>query len=119
MDCLILRGIRGYGYTGVLSEEQRLGQWFEVDLRIYMDLSLAGYSDDLCDTLHYGPLIAQVQDLLRNARFALIERLATAIADLVLGYPMVEKVEVCLIKKPPIPDFAGQVQVEITRFKRN
>lgn len=116
-DCLHLRGIRGYGYTGALPEEQILGQWFEVDLQIYLDLGVAGQSDVLTDTLHYGPLIAQIQEIIRRSHYALVERLATVIADAVLAYPMVEQVKVCLIKKPPIPDFSGQIQVEILRSK--
>jgi 7,8-dihydroneopterin aldolase/epimerase/oxygenase len=116
-DCLHLRGIRGYGYTGALPEEQTLGQWFEVDLKIYLDLKTAGQSDVLADTLHYGPLIAQIQDIIRRSHYSLVERLATVIAEAVLAYPMVEQVQVCLVKQPPIPDFSGQIQVEILRSK--
>jgi 7,8-dihydroneopterin aldolase/epimerase/oxygenase len=117
VDCLHLRGIRGYGYTGALPEEQVLGQWFEVNLQIYLDLKPSGQSDVLADTLHYGPLIAQIQDIIRRSHYNLVERLATVIADTVLAYPIVEQVHVCLIKHPPIPDFGGQIQVEILRSK--
>jgi 7,8-dihydroneopterin aldolase/epimerase/oxygenase len=116
-DCLHVQGIRGYGYTGALPEEKTLGQWFEVSLQIYLDLRTAGQSDVLADTLHYGPLIAQVQDIIRRSHFNLVERLATVIADAVLAYPAVAQVKVCLIKKPPIPEFSGQIQVEILRAK--
>jgi 7,8-dihydroneopterin aldolase/epimerase/oxygenase len=117
-DCLHLKGIRGYGYTGVFSEEKILGQWFEADLHIDLDLSQSGRSDDLSDTLHYGEVITQVQDIIRQSRFDLIERLATVIADAVLAYPQVQQVKVCLTKiTPPIPDFSGQVQVELVRSK--
>jgi 7,8-dihydroneopterin aldolase/epimerase/oxygenase len=117
LDCLHLKGIRGYGYTGVLPEEQVLGQWFEVNLQIYLDLNPSGQSDVLADTLHYGPLIAQIQEIIRRSHYNLVERLATVIADAVLEYPIVEQVHVCLIKQPPIPDFGGQIQVEILRSK--
>jgi 7,8-dihydroneopterin aldolase/epimerase/oxygenase len=117
-DCLCLKGIRGYGYTGVFSEEKFLGQWFETDLHINLDLRQAGQSDDLSDTLHYGEVITQVQDILSRSHFDLIERLATVIAEAVLAYPQVQQVKVCLTKvTPPIPDFSGQVQVEIVRSK--
>jgi 7,8-dihydroneopterin aldolase/epimerase/oxygenase len=117
LDCLHLKRIRGYGYTGVLPEEQVLGQWFEVNLQIYLDLNPSGQSDVLADTLHYGPLIAQIQEIIRRSHYNLVERLATVIADAVLEYPIVEQVHVCLIKQPPIPDFGGQIQVEILRSK--
>ncbi len=38
-DALHLRGLRAYGYTGLLPEEQRLGQWFEVELTLWLDLA--------------------------------------------------------------------------------
>jgi 7,8-dihydroneopterin aldolase/epimerase/oxygenase len=117
-DCLYLKGIRGYGYTGVLPEEKVLGQWFEADLQIRLDLKPSGQSDDLSDTLHYGEVVKQVQDILRRSRFDLIERLATVIAEAVLAYPQVQQVKVCLTKAtPPIPDFSGRIQVELVRSK--
>jgi 7,8-dihydroneopterin aldolase/epimerase/oxygenase len=117
-DCLHLKGIRGYGYTGVLPEEQVLGQWFEVDLQIYLDLRRSGETDCLSDTLHYGELVKQVQEILQQSRVALIERLTTVIAEAVLAYPQVQRVRVRLTKvSPPIPNFAGQVQVELVREK--
>lgn len=44
-DCIHLQGIRAYGYTGVLPAEQTLGQWFEVNVSLWVDLALAGKSD--------------------------------------------------------------------------
>jgi 7,8-dihydroneopterin aldolase/epimerase/oxygenase len=117
-DWLHIKGIRGFGYTGVFSEEKVLGQWFETDLHINLDLSQSGQSDDLLDTLHYGEVVTQVQAILRESHFDLIERLATVIAEAVLTYPQVQQVKVCLTKvTPPIPDFSGQVQVELVRSK--
>jgi len=115
MDCICLSGIRSYGYTGVLPEEQVLGQWFEVNLTLWLDLSAAGLSDRLEDTLDYREVIAAVQQLIKTTKFNLLERLATAIADQVLNYP-VAQVQVRLTKlAAAIPDFAGRVTVELTR----
>ncbi|HEY9813013.1 MAG TPA: dihydroneopterin aldolase, partial [Candidatus Sericytochromatia bacterium] len=58
MDCIHLTKIRCYGYTGFLPEEQILGQWFEVDLSLWLDLSQAGKSDAIADTLDYRSVIA-------------------------------------------------------------
>jgi 7,8-dihydroneopterin aldolase/epimerase/oxygenase len=119
-DWLHIKGIRGFGYTGVFSEEKVLGQWFETDLHINLDLSQSGQSDDLSDTLHYVEVVTQVQAILRQSHFDLIERLATVIAEAVLVYPQVQQVKVCLTKvTPPIPDFSGQVQVELVRSKES
>lgn len=116
MDCIHLTGIRCYGYTGYLPEEQVLGQRFEVDLTLWLDLAAAGRSDAIEDTLDYRNAIATVQKLVETAKFALIERLATAIADAVLQSKRVKQVRVRLTKlAAPIPNFTGQISIEITR----
>ncbi|HEY9734659.1 MAG TPA: dihydroneopterin aldolase, partial [Trichocoleus sp.] len=49
-DHIHVTGIRAYGYIGALPEENVLGQWFEVDLTLWLDLAPAGESDDLTQT---------------------------------------------------------------------
>ncbi len=123
MDVIRLKGIRSYGYTGALAEEQVLGQWFEVQVVLWLDLSTAGSSDRLMDTLDYGQVVMMVQQLVKTSKFALVERLATAIADTILDQNSpsgisIQQVQVCLTKlAAPIPDFSGEVTVEITRSR--
>jgi 7,8-dihydroneopterin aldolase/epimerase/oxygenase len=117
MDTIQLTGIRGYGYTGYLPEEQTLGQWFEVDATLWVDLSQAGKSDNIADTVDYRQTIAIVQDTIRNAKFALVEKLADAIVTSILEkQSLVNQVKIKLTKlAPPIPDFGGQITIEIIR----
>ncbi len=120
MDVIRLTGIRAYGYTGALPEEQVLGQWFEVAVCLWVDLSLPGQSDRLSDTLDYRVIIQTVQHLIKTAKYSLLERLATAIAEAILeAYPgplAISQVQVSLTKlAAPIPDFTGQVTIELTR----
>ncbi len=116
MDCIEVTGIRCYGYVGYLPEEQVLGQWFEVDLTLWMDLTAAGRSDDISDTLDYRRAIATVKDLVKTSKFALVEKLASTIADAILKLDRVQQVRVRLIKcAAPIPDFDGKIVIDITR----
>ena len=118
MDVIQLTGIRCYGYTGYLPEEQVLGQWFEVDLRIWLDLSSAGKSDRIEDTLDYRGIIISIKEIISTAKFALVEKLAEAIITHVLAEDMVEQVELKLHKPgAPIPDFGGKITIELTRQK--
>ncbi len=118
MDCIHLTQIRGYGYTGALPEEQVLGQWFEVDLTLWLDLATAGNSDRLSDTLNYCDVIEVTQRLIKTSRFNLLEKLATAIAQSVLQFDQVAQVQVKLTKPAaPIPDFGGRIAIEIMRKK--
>lgn len=116
MDSIQVSGIRAYGYVGYLPEEKVLGQWFEVDLTLWVDLSAAGISDDLTDTVDYREAIAIVKEQITTAKFDLVEKLVSAIADKILSLEKVSQVQVKLSKPAaPIPDFNGRITLDIIR----
>lgn len=120
MDSIHLTGIRAYGYTGFLPEEQVLGQWFEVDVRLWLDLATAGDTDAIADTLDYRSVISLIQHLIKTSKFALVEKLANAIANAILQESdRVTQVQVILSKPAaPIPDFSGKISIELTRTQQ-
>ncbi|MFM7407720.1 MAG: dihydroneopterin aldolase [Cuspidothrix sp.] len=117
MDCIHLTGIRCYGFTGFLPEEQVLGQWFEVDVKLWVDLFQASQTDNIEDTIDYRRTIALIQNLVKTSKFALVERLAGAIADSILeDSATINQVQVILSKPAaPIPDFTGKISIELVR----
>ncbi|AFZ53283.1 dihydroneopterin aldolase [Cyanobacterium aponinum UTEX 3222] len=118
MDAIEVKGIRSYGYTGLFPEERSLGQWFEVDLTLWVDLQPSAKSDDIKDTLDYRQAITIVKHIIKTAKFALVEKLAEVIAQDLLEMEKVNQVRVKLSKpNPPIPDFEGSITIDITRSK--
>lgn len=118
LDAIEITGIRCYGYTGYFPEEQVLGQWFEVDLTIWMDLSLTGSDDRLENTLNYADVVERVTSLLETSRVKTIERLNAIIIEAVLAFAPVRKVHSRLVKvSPPIPRFGGRIAIAMTRAK--
>ena len=118
MDVIQLTGIRCYGYTGYLQEERFLGQWFEVDLSMTVDLAAAGQSDRIEDTLDYRSVITAVKEIISLSKFDLVEKLAETIIATVLSFDKVQQVELKLHKPgAPIPDFSGKITIELTRSK--
>jgi dihydroneopterin aldolase len=117
LDAISLTGIKAYGYTGALPEENVLGQWFEAEITLYMDLVNASQSDHLADTCDYRQIVATTQKIIQEQQFQLIERLAGEIATATLTADQrLHQVRVKITKlAPPMPDFSGQVSVEITR----
>ncbi|MGC9503784.1 dihydroneopterin aldolase [Baaleninema sp.] len=116
MDCIQISNLRCYGYTGFLPEEQVLGQWWELDLTLWVDLAAAGKSDRIEDTLDYRGAIESIQNIIKTQKYALIERLAEVIAEELLNSDRLERVRVRLTKPAaPIPDFSGRITVDITR----
>ena len=117
MDSIDIANIRCYGYTGLLPEEKKLGQWFSVDLIISFDLEPVGHSDELSKTVDYRLAIAAVKKLIKEEGFDLIESLAEAIANKILEFERVQQVRVRLTKEAaPIPDFDGSITIDITRY---
>lgn len=118
LDAIEILGIRAYGYTGFLAEERVLGQWFELDLSIWLDLSITGDDDELANSLDYAVVVERATSLLETCRYNTLERLNTVILEAVLALPPVQRVRSRLVKvAPPIPRFAGRIAVVMTRAK--
>ncbi len=103
MDRIVMKGMSFYGRHGVLPQERELGQTFEVDLEMFLDLDPAGASDDPGLTVSYADVFDLVEEVVTGRPFNLIEAVARRIACLVLErFSPVEKVAVT-VKKPSAP----------------
>lgn len=118
LDRITLTGIESYGHHGVLPHERRDGQTFRADVTVGLDLSAAGRTDDLTDTVDYGVLARQVSDDIAGEPLDLIEALAERIARTCLGDARVQAVTVTVHKpEAPIPVPFGDTSVTITRVR--
>lgn len=115
-DRILLRGVRVMAYCGVLEEEQARRQPFEINAEIVADLRAAGASDDLADTINYGALGDDIAELVETQRFALLEKFAQHVADLLLADPRATEVVVEILKlRPPMAQDLAASGVRITR----
>lgn len=115
-DRITLRGMRFMGRHGVTVEERAEAQPFEVDLALVLDLSHAAASDNLADTVDYAAAFTVAHRIVEGRSFQLLEALAGAIAEGVLGALPVEEVEVRVRKpKAPLPGAFETVEVRIRR----
>ena len=114
----MLRGLRVVGTHGVLPEEKRRAQPFEVDLELHVDLAPAGASDRLEDTVDYaGVADAAAAVVAGPSSYDLLEALAGAVASAALATdPRVTAVTVDLRKlQPPLALDIATVGVRVTR----
>lgn len=117
-DRIELRGLRVLGLCGLLPEELSRVQPLEVDLDVMADLSRAGQTDDVEDTIDYGALCAMAERIIRAERFDLLEALARRLAEAVMGDERVEAVTVAVRKlRPPVPHQLDTCGVRITRTR--
>ncbi len=120
MDKIILNGMVFYGFHGMSAAEQELGQRFVVDLEVYLDLSAAGTSDSLDDTVSYTLLYKKVKEIMEGPSRKLLENAAETIARQVLDDSDIDAVRVT-IKKPEVPmkgSVLAYAAVEIFRDRK-
>ena len=80
-DRIVLEDMRFYGFHGVNPEERVQGQEYLVDLAVEMDLSLAGRSDRLEDTVSYAHIFRTVKDVMEGEPRNLLEAAAQSITE--------------------------------------
>lgn len=121
MDRLVLRGMVFSGRHGVMAWERQVGQPFEVDVRLGLDLRQAGRTDALRHTVHYGEVYERVRRRVEGEPVRLIETVAERIAgDLLNAYPQVAFVEVRVKKtQAPVGGPIRYAAVELTRTRES
>ncbi|MGE4273893.1 MAG: dihydroneopterin aldolase [Desulfitobacterium sp.] len=118
-DRIGLRGLKFYGFHGVLNEENSLGQIFIVDIDLFADLSIAGRSDQVEDTISYAEVYTRIKTIVKKERYQLIEKLAERIAEVVLAEFACEGVSVTVHKpQAPMQGIFDDAFVEIYREKK-
>jgi 7,8-dihydroneopterin aldolase/epimerase/oxygenase len=101
-DKIILNNMVFRGRHGVHPAERELGQRFEVDVELGLDLTRPMASDLLQDTIDYSRAYAIVREEAEGHHYQLIEALAGAIVRRLLAELAVTSVLV-RVRKPQVP----------------
>ena len=117
MDRITLSSMRYEGLIGVTGEERSFPQMLEVDLVVEADLSAAAASDQLAETIDYGPLVNLTQRTVEGGSFELLEGLAGSLADGVLGAAPKAMAVIVRVRKLAVPMDVSMdhAEVEIRR----
>ena len=76
-DCLIgLEGLRLQASIGIYAHELAAPQPLDIDLRLAIDGTLAGRSDDIRHTVDYDQVVSTLEELLASRHFNLLEHLS-------------------------------------------
>jgi dihydroneopterin aldolase len=119
-DRITVRGLRLEGRVGVPDEERATPQLLEIDVELEVDLDAAARSDELADTVDYGPLIELCRRTLDRGEFKLLEGLAGTLVDRVLDAAPRASAATIRVRKLAVRvdadvDFA-EVELRRTRF---
>lgn len=110
-----MEGLRFHAYHGVMPQEQAVGSFFTVDVRLTLPLERAAITDDLADTVSY----ATVHEIIKHEMSIpsrLLEHVCRRIASaLGTAFPQVETITINLSKEnPPMGADVQKVGIEMT-----
>lgn len=117
MDKITIKDLEIYANHGVFPEENALGQKFLVTAVLHTSTRLAGLTDELTASVHYGEVSHLIQKIVTENTWKLLEKIAEETASaILLSYPLVSQADIT-IKKPwaPIGLPLDTVSVEISR----
>jgi dihydroneopterin aldolase len=99
-----IKGLRVYGYHGVMEHEREEGQYFIIDATITVDAERASATDDIANTVSYAEIASLISENVRNNPVNLLETLTQRLADEVLfaASPWAKKVKIT-VSKPDAP----------------
>ena len=116
MDRIHIQDLSLRCVIGVLPEERREKQDVVLNVTLFVDLTRAGDTDSLADTVDYKSLKGRIRTLVEDSCFSLVEKLASEVAGVCLADPRVARVAV-RVDKPGALRFARSVAVEIERSR--
>ena len=115
---IFISGIECYGFHGLTEAEQELGNRFQIDISLEVDISAPAASDRITDAVDYRQIHAVVVDWIEKRRFKLLEAMAEGLAVEILTRFPVESVTLRLKKLAPrLPGIVADVGVEVTLRK--
>ena len=100
---IVIEGLRIFARHGVLEQERRVGNEFELDIRLDFDASRAMDSDDVNHTVNYARVIDIVNSAMANPA-NLLEHAAANIRNEILNeFPQITSGKIALYKiHPPL-----------------
>jgi 7,8-dihydroneopterin aldolase/epimerase/oxygenase len=103
MDTIFISELKVKTKLGVPEWERMTPQTIILDIEIGYDLSTAGKSDAIADTIDYGGVVARIQTTLKEHSFQLVEALAEHVCQLILKEFKAESVKVKVAKPAILP----------------
>jgi FolB domain-containing protein len=115
MDKIIIKDALFLGSIGITKKERSKKQEILIDLEICLDLTKAGETDDLSNTLDYVTIVNQIQLMIDDHSYNLIEALAAKIIKGLMLFDIISAI--VKVKKPSAIPNVGYTSVSLFKEK--
>ncbi|MEM8839784.1 MAG: dihydroneopterin aldolase [Pseudomonadota bacterium] len=120
-DKILVSNLRLHAHHGVFSEENTLGQKFDIDIECTLDTRPFAGDDDYQSAVCYGSLCKIAEDVSNQGPFRLIEKFGHEIAMTALQrYDEIEAIRIVVRKRSaPVSQIVDYLGVDITRTRND
>jgi len=119
-DYIRIKGLRVNCITGFFPEELQRKQPLIMDLRLGLDLSVAGKSGRILDTCDYAGVAAEVSALIKFRKYRLLENAAEEIAAMLFGiHKNIANLHIRIKKPRALKGRARYAAIEISRTRED
>jgi 7,8-dihydroneopterin aldolase/epimerase/oxygenase len=109
MGYIALENLIFFAHHGYYKEEQVLGNWFGVDIKLYTDIYKSSLNDNLSDTIDYQNVFAIVENEMGKPVQLLETLLYNIVDELKNNFSTIQKLEIKITKiNPPLGAINGQ-----------
>ena len=111
---LLLEGVKIYAYHGVLPQENTVGSYYYINLKLKTNFETAAQTDNLKDTISYADIYTKVQEEMKIPS-KLLEHVCERIAlRLFNDFPSIEELDIELYKEnTPMNACADKIGVSV------
>ena len=109
---LKIKDIKLWARVGVLKEERKLGQLFNLDIFLWSDFENCTQNDDIKTTVDYSKLVEVLKFQAKKICCFTIEKYSNEILKIIDKEFKIKRLKIILTKcKPPINGFDGEVSI--------
>ena len=98
MDTIFISELKVSTHLGVPDWERLKPQTIVLDIEIGIDLSAAGRTDAIADTIDYGAVVTHIHETLKVNTFKLVEALAEHVCELIFAEFDAKRVKIRVAK---------------------
>ena len=119
--CVRLKNAVFYAHHGVSQAESEVGNRYAVDAELYLDLSNAGQTGELSQTIDYGTVYARIKEVMLSENRVLLEAIAHHLAESFMAdFAQLEGVRLFIRKhNPPVGGVCDYAEIEYSLSRKS
>ena len=116
-DFIKVTNMKVFAYHGVLEEEKKNGQDFYLNAKVYVDMRMAGLTDELERSINYDSICIFLAEVFAENQYDTIEAAAEyTVQEIMVNFPKIQAMEL-EVRKPHAPLTYVPEDISVTIYR--